>query len=88
MNWYDLHKLDMCAAVVHHHDNITPCHSCIKPSQSLEKDDLCHPSLRVATVLASKMVSVEIFRTATIFIFANERKYYLSEPSDCSTQSS
>jgi hypothetical protein len=64
----------MCAAVVHNQKNITPCHSCMKPFQPLEKDDLCHPSLQVASVLASKAVSIDVFEAMRVFIFANDKK--------------
>ncbi len=64
----------MCATVVHNQKNIAPCHPCIKPFQPLEKDDLCHPGLRVASVLASKAVSVDVFEVARVFIFANDKK--------------
>ncbi len=67
----------MCATVVHNQKNITPCHPHIKPFQPLKKDDLCHPSLRVALVLASKVVSVNIFEAARVFIFANDKKWKL-----------
>jgi hypothetical protein len=67
----------MCAAVVHNQKNITPCHPCIKPFQPLEKDDLCHLGLRVASVLASKAVSVDVFEAARVFIFANDKKWKL-----------
>jgi hypothetical protein len=35
---------------------------------------LCHPGLRVASVLASKAVSVDVFEAARVFIFANDKK--------------
>ncbi len=50
-----------------------PCHLRIKPFQPLEKDDLCHPGLRVASVLASKAVSVDVFKAAKVFVFANDK---------------
>jgi len=64
----------MCAAVVHNQKNITPYHPCIKPFEPLEKDDLCHPGIRVALVLASKAVSVDVFEAVKVFIFANDKK--------------
>jgi len=64
----------MCAAIVHNQKNITPCHPCIEPFQPLEKDDLCHPNLQVVSVLASKVVSVNIFEAARVFVFANDKK--------------
>ncbi len=67
----------MCATVVHNQKNITPCHARIKPFQPLEKDDLCHLGLRVASVLASKAVSVDVFETAKVFVFANDKKWKL-----------
>jgi hypothetical protein len=67
----------MCATVIHNQKNITPCHSCIKPFQPLKKDDLCHPGLPVASVLASKAVSVDVFEAARVFIFANDKKWKL-----------
>jgi len=56
---------------------ITPCHPRIKPFQPFEKDDLCHPGLRVASVLASKAVSINIFEAARVFVFANDKKWKL-----------
>jgi hypothetical protein len=38
---------------------------------------LCHPGLRVASVLASKAVSVDVFEAARVFIFANDKKWKL-----------
>jgi hypothetical protein len=67
----------MCAAVVHNQNNITPCHLRIKPFQPLEKDDLCHPGLRVASVLASKAVSIDVFEATKVFVFANDKKWKL-----------
>ncbi len=67
----------MCAAIVHNQKNITPCHPCIKPFQPFEKDDLCHPGLRVASVLASKAVSINVFEAARVFVFANDKKWKL-----------
>jgi len=67
----------MCAAVVHNQKNIMPCHPRIKPFQPFEKDDLCHPGLRVASVLASKAISVDFFEAARVFIFANDKKWKL-----------
>ncbi len=67
----------MCAAVVHNQKNITPCHPRIKPFQPLEKDDLCHPGLRVASVLASKVVFVDVFEATRVFVFANDKKWKL-----------
>jgi hypothetical protein len=64
----------MCATVVHNQKNIMLCHPCIKPFQPLEKDDLCHPGLRVASVLASKAISVDVFEATRVFIFANDKK--------------
>jgi hypothetical protein len=67
----------MCATVVHNQKNITPCHPRIKPFQPLEKDDLCHLGLRVASVLASKAISVDVFEAARIFVFTNDKKWKL-----------
>ncbi len=67
----------MCAAVVHNQKNITPCHPRIKPFQPFEKDDLSHPGLQVASVLASKAVSVDVFEAAKVFVFANDKKWKL-----------
>jgi hypothetical protein len=67
----------MCAVIVHNQKNITPCHPRIKPFQPLEKDDLCHPSLSVASVLTSKAVSVDVFETTRVFVFANDKKWKL-----------
>ncbi len=67
----------MCAAVVHNQKNITPYHPRIKPFQPLEKDDLCHLGLRVASVLASKVVSVDVFEATRVFVFANDKKWKL-----------
>jgi hypothetical protein len=67
----------MCTAVVHNQKNIMPCHPRIKPFQPLEKDDLCHTGLRVASVLASKAVSVDVFEAARVFVFANDKKWKL-----------
>ncbi len=67
----------MCVAVVHNQKNITPCHSRIKPFQPFEKDDLCHLSLRVVSVLTSKVVSVDVFEGARVFVFANDKKWKL-----------
>ncbi len=63
----------MCAAVVHNQTNITPCHPRIKPFQPLEKD----VSLWVASVLASKAVLVDVFESARVFVFANDKKWKL-----------
>jgi hypothetical protein len=67
----------MCAAVVHNQKNITPYHPRIKPFQPLKKDDLCHPGLRVVSVLASKVVLVDVFETTRVFVFANDKKWKL-----------
>jgi hypothetical protein len=67
----------MCAVVVHNQKNITPYHPCIKPFQPFKKDDLCHPSFRVASVLASKAVSVDVFEAMRVFVFANDKKWKL-----------
>ncbi len=64
----------MCATIVHNQKNITPCHPCIKPFQPLKKDDLCHRGLRVVSVFASKVVSVNVFEAMRVFIFANDKK--------------
>ncbi len=67
----------MCVAVVHNQKNIAPCHPHIKPFQPRERDDLCHPGLRVASVLASKVVSIDVFEAARVFVFANDKKWKL-----------
>jgi hypothetical protein len=54
-----------------------PCHPHIKPFQPLEKDDLCHLGLQVTLVLASKVVSVDVFEIARVFVFANDKKWKL-----------
>jgi hypothetical protein len=38
---------------------------------------LCHPGLRVASVLASKVVSIDVFDAARVFVFANDKKWKL-----------
>ncbi len=67
----------MCAIVVHNQKNITPCHPRIKPFQPLEKDDLCHLGLWVASVLASKAVLVGFLEVVRVFVFANDKKWKL-----------
>ncbi len=77
----------MCAAVVHNQKNITPCHPRIKPFQPFEKDDLCHPSLRVASVFTSKAVSVDVFEAARVFVFTNDKKWKLVQAINIVTHS-
>jgi len=67
----------MSATVVHNQNNITPCHPRIKPFQPLEKDDLCHPGLRVVSVLAPKAILVNVFEATRVFVFANDKKWKL-----------
>ncbi len=67
----------MCATVVHNQKNITPCHPCIKPFQPFEKNDSCHLGLWVASILASKVASINIFEAARVFVFANDKKWKL-----------
>ncbi len=77
----------MCVAGVHNQKKITPCHPRIKPFQLLEKDDLCHPGLRVASILASKAVLVDVFETARVFVFANDKKWKLVRAISIATHS-
>jgi hypothetical protein len=77
----------MCVAVVHNQKNITPCHPRIKPFQPLEKDDLCHPGLRVASVLASKAVLIDVFEAMRVFVFANDKKWKLVQTISIATHS-
>ncbi len=77
----------MCVAIVHNQKNITPYHPCIKPFQPLEKDDLCHPGLRVASILATKTVSIDVFEATRVFIFANDKKWKLVRAISIATHS-
>jgi hypothetical protein len=77
----------MCAAVVHNQKNIMPFHPCIKPFQPLEKDDLCHPGLRVASVLATKAILINVFEAARVFVFANDKKWKLVQAISITTHS-
>jgi hypothetical protein len=72
-------KGDMCVAVVENQKDFAVGNMKVKCVQPLQEYDLCHPSLRIASISVAQAAKVNVFEAMGIFVFSNDPKGELVE---------
>ncbi len=70
---------DMCDAVVENQKDFVVGNMKVKCVQPLQENDLCHPSLCIASINAAQAAKVNVFEATRIFVFFDDPKGELVE---------
>jgi hypothetical protein len=77
----------MCVAVVENQKDFAVSNMKVKCVQPLQEDDLHHPSLCIASIIAAQAAKVNVFEATWIFVFSNDPKGELVETIFVTTKS-
>jgi hypothetical protein len=69
----------MCVAVVKNQKDFAVGNMKVKCVQPLQEDDLCHPSLCIASISAAHAAKVNVFEATEICVFSDDPKGELVE---------
>jgi hypothetical protein len=80
-------KGDMCTVIVKNQKDFAIGNMKVKCVQPLQKDDLRHPSLCIASISAAQVAKVNVFEATGIFVFFDDPKGELVEIVSVTTKS-